>query len=176
MIVRESVHGYGQDELMETAASAYETGLPSPSRFANPFPYFRHSDTAFPITMRIRWIKLISGAIAAEVLAILILVLLVAIFGPRDQAQAQAYAEKLGVWVGPLAGIVLSFLGALWVSRGLTSGHLLHGTLFGFFYTLVDVALIVAAQAPFMWLFVASEGGKLLAGIAGGMVAARSRT
>ena len=71
--------------------------------------------------MKIRWIKLIAGAIAAEVLAILILILLVAIFGPRDQAQAQVYAEKLGVWVGPLAGIVLSFLGALWVSRGLAS-------------------------------------------------------
>lgn len=126
--------------------------------------------------MKIRWIKLIAGAIAAEVLAILILILLVAIFGPRDQAQAQAYAEKLGQWVGPLAGVVLSFLGALWVSRGLASGRLLHGFLFGLIYALVDVALLVAMQAPFMWLFVASDGGKLLAGIAGGLLAARSQT
>ena len=103
----------------------------------------------------------------------MILVLIVAIFGPRDQAQAQAYAEKHGQWVGPLAGVALSFVGALWVSRGLTSGHLLHGTLFGAIYALIDAALIVAAQAPFMWLFVASDGGKLLAGIAGGLVAAR---
>ena len=115
---------------------------------------------------------MIAGAIAAEVLAILILVLIVAVFGPRNQEQAQAYAEKMGQWVGPLAGVVLSFLGALWVSRGLTSGHLLHGTLFGAIYALIDAALIVAAQAPFMWLFVASDGGKLLAGIAGGFVAA----
>ena len=122
--------------------------------------------------MKIRWIKLIAGPIAAEILAILILVALVAIFGPRDQAQAQAYAEKLGQWVGPLAGIVLSFLGALWVSRGLTSGHLLHGTLFGLLYAILDAAIIVAAQAPFAWIFVASDGGKLLAGIAGGWVAA----
>ena len=120
--------------------------------------------------MKIRWIRLIAGAITAEVLAILILVLLVAIFGPRDQAQAQAYAEKLGVWVGPLAGVVLSFLGALWVSRGLTDGRLLHGCLFGLIYALVDVALLVAMQAPFMWLFVASDGGKLLAGAVGGLL------
>jgi hypothetical protein len=126
--------------------------------------------------MKIRWIRLILGAIAAEVLAILVLIAVVAIFGPRDQAQAQAYAEKMGQWVGPLAGIVLSFLGALWVSRGLTGGHLLHGFLFGLIYALVDVALLVAMQAPFMWLFVASDGGKLLAGIVGGLVAARSRT
>jgi hypothetical protein len=125
--------------------------------------------------MKIRWIRLIAGAIAAEVLAILILILLVAIFGPRDQAQAQAYAQKLGPWVGPLAGVVLSFLGALWVSRGLTDGRLLHGFLFGLIYALVDVALLVAGKAPFMWLFVASDGGKLLAGVAGGLVAARRR-
>lgn len=116
---------------------------------------------------------MVATAIAAEVTAILILVCLVAIFGPNDYGQAQVYAEKLGAWVGPLAGVALSFVGALWVSRGLTSGHLLHGTLFGAIYALIDVALIVAAQAPFAWLFVASDAGKLLAGIAGGLVAAR---
>jgi hypothetical protein len=121
--------------------------------------------------MKIRWIRMIVGAIAAEVLAILILICIVAIFGPRNQAQAQAYAEKMGQWVGPLAGVVLSFLGALWVNRGLPSGHLLHGFLFGLIYALVDVALLLAMQAPFMWLFVASDGGKLLAGIVGGWVA-----
>jgi hypothetical protein len=124
--------------------------------------------------MKIRWIKLILGAIAAEILAILVLIAIVAIFGPRDQAQAQAYAEKMGQWVGPLAGVVIGFLGALWVSRGLTGGHLLHGFLFGLIYALVDVALLVAMQAPFIWLFVASDGGKLLAGIVGGLVAAKS--
>jgi hypothetical protein len=122
--------------------------------------------------MKIRWIKLIAGAIAAEMLAILILVCLVAIFGPNDYGQAQAFAEKLGAWVGPLAGVILSFLGALWVCRGLTSGDLQHGFLFGLLYALLDAAIIVAAQAPFAWLFVASDGGKVLAGIAGGLVAA----
>jgi hypothetical protein len=126
--------------------------------------------------MKIRWIRLVAGAIAAEVIAILILICIVAIFGPKDYGQAQAFAEKLGVWVGPLAGVVLSFLGALWVSRGLPSGHLLHGSLFGLLYAMLDAAIIVAMQAPFAWLFVASDGGKLLAGIAGGLLAARSRT
>jgi hypothetical protein len=74
--------------------------------------------------------------------------------------------------VGPLAGLALSFLGALWVSRGLDSGRLLHGFLFGLVYALVDVALLVVAQAPFAWLFVASDGGKVLAGLAGGVLAA----
>lgn len=146
--------------------------LPSTLRFANPFIGARHPQRPTLTTMKIRWIRLVLGPIAAEVLAILILICLVAIFGPRDQAQAQAYAEKLGAWVGPLAGVVLSFLGALWVSRGLTTGHLLHGFLFGLIYATLDAAIIIAAQAPFAWLFVASDAGKLLAGIAGGLVAA----
>lgn len=120
--------------------------------------------------MKIRWVKLVAGAVACEVLAILILVLFVAIFGPRDQAQAEAYAQKHGQWVGPLAGVVLSFLGALWMSRGLAAGRLLHGFLFGLVYAVVDAALLVAMQAPFMWLFVASDAGKVLAGVAGGAV------
>lgn len=118
---------------------------------------------------------MVVGAIAAEVTAILILICLVAIFGPNEAVQAQAFAENLGAWVGPLAGVVLSFVVALWVCRGLTSGHLLHGTLFGLLYAILDVAIIVAMQAPFAWLFVASDAGKLLAGIAGGLVAARRR-
>jgi hypothetical protein len=127
--------------------------------------------------MKIRWIRLIVTAIAAEATAILLLVLIVAIFGPKtNQAEAEAYAQKLGPWVGPLAGVVLSFLGALWVSRGLAGRHLLHGTLFGAIYALLDGALIVAAQAPFAWLFVASDAGKFLAGVAGGLIAARVAT
>ena len=118
---------------------------------------------------------MIAGAIAAEVLAILILIAIVAIFGPRNQADAEAYAQKLGLWVGPLAGVVLSFVGALWVSRGLPGGHLLHGFLFGLIYAMIDAALIFASKAPFMWLFVISDVGKFLAGIIGGLVAARRR-
>src|SRR6185503_16775192 len=73
--------------------------------------------------VRIRWIKLIVGAVAAEIGAILILVCLVAVFGPHEAKADQVYAEKLGVWVGPLAGALLGFLGALWVARPLEKGH-----------------------------------------------------
>lgn len=123
--------------------------------------------------MKIRWIKLIGGAIAAEVAAILVLVCLVAIFGPREASQAQVYAEKLGWWVGPIAGTILSFIGAFWVARQLASGQLVHGSLFGLLYSLIDVALIIAMQPPFEWVFVVSTAGKLIAGASGGLVAAR---
>lgn len=123
--------------------------------------------------MKIHWIKLAVGAVAAEAGAILALVLVVAIFGPNQAAAAQAYAEKMGPWVGPIAGAALSFLGAFWIARPLPHGQLVHGVLFGLFVALVDVALLVTMQAPFEWLFVLSDAGKIAAGIAGGMAAER---
>ena len=125
--------------------------------------------------MRIRWIKLIIGAVAAEIGAILILVCLVAIFGPHEAKAAQVYAEKLGPWVGPWAGALLGFLGSFWIARPLEKDHLLHGSLFGCLHALIDIALLVAMRAPFEWLFAISDAGKIVAAIAGGICAARVR-
>ncbi len=125
--------------------------------------------------MRIRWINLIAGAGAAEIGAILILVCLVAVFGPQEAKAAQAYAEKLGPWVGPLAGALLGFIGAFWIARPLEKDQLLHGALFGCFHALIDIALLVAMRAPFEWLFAASDAGKIVAALAGGAWAARLR-
>jgi hypothetical protein len=125
--------------------------------------------------VKIGWIKLVVGAVAAEIGAILILVCLVAIFGPKEANAAQAYAEKLGRWVGPLAGAALSFSGALWVGRTLAGGRLFHGVLFGSFMALIDTLLLVAMQPPFEWIFVASNAGKVFAATLGGLVSARLR-
>ncbi|MEO5722298.1 MAG: hypothetical protein ABIR71_12620 [Chthoniobacterales bacterium] len=89
--------------------------------------------------------------------------------------EAQAYAEKLGRWVGPIGGAVFSFIGAFWIGRSVAGGRLAQGTLFGILVALVHVALLVAMQAPFQWLFVRSDAGKVAAGIAGGWCASRSR-
>ncbi len=123
--------------------------------------------------MKIRWIKIILGAIAAEAAAVVILICFVAIFGPSTTSEASAFAEKHGYWLGPVAGVVFSFLGALWVSRRLVAGQLLHGTLFGLVYAAFDVAILVAMRAAFDWIFVISDGGKLIAGIMGGFLAAK---
>lgn len=125
--------------------------------------------------MRIRWIKLILGAMMAEIGAILVLVCVVAIFGPQEAKAAQAYAEKMGPWVGPWAGALLGFLGAFWVARPLEKGQLLHGALFGCFHALIDIALLVAMRAPFEWILAFSDAGKIVAAIAGGACAARLR-
>lgn len=103
--------------------------------------------------------------------AILALFIVVAIFGPRDAAAAQAYAEKMGRWVGPLAGMVLCFFGGWIVARKATGSELLHGLLFGTLTALIDVALLIAMHAHFEPLFVVSDLAKVVAASAGGVCA-----
>ena len=104
---------------------------------------------------------------------ILILIVLVATFGPSEPASAQAFAERLGRWVGPVGGALCSFLAAFCVARPLTSGNKTNGVAVGFFLAVVDVVLLVASHAPFQWLFVGSNLGKILAGYIGGVASSR---
>jgi hypothetical protein len=104
---------------------------------------------------------------------ILILIALVTTFGPSDPASAQAFAERLGRWVGPIGGALYSFLAAFCVARPLTSGRKTNCVAAGVFLAVLDVVLLVASHAPFQWLFVVSNLGKILAGYIGGVATFR---
>ena len=121
------------------------------------------------------WVRLVLGAVGVEITSILILVVFVAIFGPREIVAAQAFAEKSGVWVGPIAGALLSLTGAFLIARRLSASRVLHGALFGVCVVFVDVAILLAMRAPFAWILLVSNVAKLIAGYLGGVWAARSR-
>ncbi|MFN2508851.1 MAG: hypothetical protein ABR589_08775 [Chthoniobacterales bacterium] len=123
--------------------------------------------------MRIAWVRLILAAIAAEACAILILVAAVALFGPGEPNAAQLFAERLGRFVGPIAGTLLGLAGGYLIARRLNSGQLLHGALFGVVFAATDVVLLLAAQAAFEWLFVASNATRIVSGTLGGMLATK---
>lgn len=119
------------------------------------------------------WLRLPLGALIAEALPIVLLVALVAIFGPGTAEGDQAFATRLGAWVGPLGGALATFLVATWVVRPLTRSHISRGTLLGVLVALLDVTIIAAAGSPFQWLFVGSAAGRLLAGAMGGYLGGR---
>lgn len=110
-------------------------------------------------------------AVAIESTAVLALVLIVALLGPTDPAEAQAYAERLGYWVGPIAGFTLCVGGGWLAARRLTEGHVSRGLLLGTMVATIDVAILVAGGAAFQLIFVISNSGKLIAGALGGLVA-----
>ncbi len=84
--------------------------------------------------MRIPVWRIVLLGFAVEVLAVATLVILVAIFGPRDRALVQAYAEHLGLWVGLIASAVLCFL-----LRGGAADRLLNGFLIGVVAVVIDL-------------------------------------
>ena len=121
--------------------------------------------------MRLRWLRCLVAAVLAEIAAIITLVLIVAVVGPRDPAAAQAYAEGLGRFIGPLAGALFGILGGYFVARPLTERHLLHGAFFGVLFAMIDLALLAFSRAPFESLFVISNIGRVIGGVLGARLA-----
>ena len=121
--------------------------------------------------MRARIGRTVIAALVIEALAIALLFVLVALFGPNDGAAAQAYAERLGQWVGPISGAVLCLLGGWWLTRSLSSGHIVNGLALGAVVAVIDIALLVLSGAAFQIVFVVSNGARLVAGALGGWIA-----
>jgi len=113
-------------------------------------------------------------AVLIEALAVFVLILVVALFGPADPGAAQAYAERLGYWVRPIAGFALCLGGGWLVARQLTSGHVARGLLLGTLVAGIDVAIIVASGSGFRLIFALSNLGRLVAGSLGGLVAKKT--
>lgn len=121
-----------------------------------------------------RWGRLVLGIVGAEAIPILLLVALVAVFGPSDAAAASAYAEREGRWFGPLAGFLATLGAAFLVSRGVAGAERRHGVCVGIGAALLDVSLLLASRPAFDWVFVLSNVGRVLAGAIGGVLAQRA--
>ncbi len=115
--------------------------------------------------------RVVLAAIVAEAVPIVLLILLVAVLGPREPAGAEKYAARLGQWVGPIGGAVMCFIAARWVARKAERLRVTHGALVGAGAALLDIALLVGSGAAFEWLFVVSNAGRVIAGAGGGLAA-----
>ena len=123
--------------------------------------------------MSIKAGRILVVAVAVEALAIIGLVIVVALLGPLDPDAARAYAQETGYWFGPSAGFVLCIAGGWFVARRLTEGQILNGLVLGAAVAAIDVALIIASGAPFQFIFVVSNVGRIVAGTIGGWIASR---
>jgi hypothetical protein len=121
--------------------------------------------------MRVKIGRTIIAAVVIEAITIALLFVLVALFGPNDAAAAQAYAERLGQWVGPIGGAVFCFLGGWWLTRNLSSGQVLNALILGAVVALIDIALLILSTAPYRIVFVVSNCGRLAAAAVGGWLA-----
>lgn len=108
----------------------------------------------------IRWLRVLIGGFLAEV-SVIVLVIPVAL----------AYGQHALLYVAPAASLVMCFLFALWVGRGVDSRFVLHGTLVGVVATLLYVGLTLARPEPIPYLI--AHVLKILGGAAGGFLSSR---
>ena len=127
-----------------------------------------------PGTDGIRIGRIAMATIAGELTPILLLIVVVLIHETRgvDAQTRQAFAERAGMWVGPIAGAIATLGFGFLAARG-TDRPQLHGILVGLGVALLDAIIIFASGSKFIPLFAVSWTGKILAGVAAGFLAAR---
>jgi hypothetical protein len=112
--------------------------------------------------------------IVSELAPILLLVVVVLIYEIQgvDAQTRQAFAERVGRWLGPIAGAIFTFVFGFRAVRTLER-PLLNGTLIGVAVGILDAVLTLATGAEFIPLFAASWAGRVVAGASAGLLAAR---
>lgn len=123
--------------------------------------------------MTLKWGRILIATVVAEIVPLAVLVAIVAATIPPDVEDQTAYAAGIGQWVGPAVGSLMAFLGGFWVGRPLTRGQALNGAMVGILLAVIDLVSLVALAAPFAWIFVISNGAKIICATLGGLAAAR---
>lgn len=120
----------------------------------------------------VNWRRVTAAVLLGEMVPIAVLVAIVALFGPRDPVGAGEFAQRAGVWVGPLAGATVVLLLSAWAGRA-SSRPTRQGAMIGFMVAFLDLGILAATGAPFAAVFVVSNVGKVVAGTLGGWLSGR---
>lgn len=124
--------------------------------------------------MRVRIGRVVVAVVIAEILGVAILAALVAVFGPPGFKAAQPFAERLGMWVGPISGFVLCTLGGWWVAKAVPrTDKVLNGFATGLTAAILDVAIAAALGSILSLLLLLSNAGRIVGGGIGGWLASR---
>ena len=115
------------------------------------------------------WGRLIAAVVVGELVPILLLVGVVAIWGPSDASEADLFARRLGAWIGPMAG-ALTIFAVSWWAGSKSARPVLQGALIGLILAVLDVTILVAAGESFAWVFVLSNAAKVASGALGGWI------
>jgi hypothetical protein len=111
-------------------------------------------------TLRIHWLRALIGGFLAEAAVFVIVIPILLTAGQRPL-----------LYVAPVASLLMCFLFAIWVGRGVQSHFVLHGILVGVVATLIYVALTRAKPEPSAYIL--AHVLKIVGGAVGGFVAAR---
>jgi hypothetical protein len=126
-------------------------------------------------------LRLAAAIVASEVVPVLVLVVIVFVYGLASggpRSANDAFAQRAGLWVGPIAGALATGAFAHWAAR-VAARPLMSGTIVGVGSAALDLAILLAilaaSGAPFRPLFAVFALGRAVAGVIGGAADARGR-
>jgi hypothetical protein len=111
---------------------------------------------------RIHWLRALIGGFFAEAAVFVVVIPILLTAGQRPL-----------LYVAPVASLLMCFVFAIWVGRGVQSHFVLHGILVGAVATLIYVALTRAKPEPSAYIL--AHVLKIVGGAVGGFVAARKK-
>jgi hypothetical protein len=120
--------------------------------------------------MKLRFGSIAIAAILAEILGIFSVVLLVVMFRPADETQIRAFAELLGLVIGPPSGVLFCLVGGYWVARRARTSYRAHGLATGATAAILYIFIGMVSGAPFSWI-VTSSVARIVGGAVGGLFA-----
>ncbi|HUB78117.1 MAG TPA: hypothetical protein VMB03_04925 [Bryobacteraceae bacterium] len=123
----------------------------------------------------IRWGRVLVAAALSELAVIAVLMAVTGVYALASHkstaAGLQEFGQRAGYYVAPAASGLAVFLGALWVTRGLTAKFLLNGTLVGVAATILTVGMIVSARPEDRFMYIVSFAIRIAAGYLAGLTA-----
>jgi hypothetical protein len=126
------------------------------------------------MSLRVR--RLVIAVPLAELIPVAMLTVLLPILLPSGGGTLVYQimeAQRLALWVGPVAGFTVCALGAWWVSRGTSTDATRNGLTLGIAVAAFDLTLLAVSGAPLGTLMVVSALGRIVGGYVGGWWAGR---
>jgi hypothetical protein len=127
---------------------------------------------------RLRVGRILAFGVVAEVAVILLIIVTLTLHSRvfaagQPQEVLDAFAERAPAVIGPVAGILFTFIAALYCTRPLEVRHRTHGVLVGVVTTLLTLPDMIMATTAMRPLYLAAMMLKLIAGLAGGAYSER---
>jgi hypothetical protein len=135
------------------------------------------TNVALEQPVRLRVVLSIAAGLLAEVFTIAVVAIVFfghrLIVGAETPQQTQAFMMRAGSIVGPLFGVIFTFVMARWVVRKAKGRYLAHGLLVGLGAVVIHVITTIGAPGGYGMIHAIADLLKLIAGAAAGMMAGR---
>jgi len=135
------------------------------------------TNVALEQPVRLRVVLAIAAGLLAEIFTIAVVAIVFfghrLIGGAETPEQTQAFMMRAGSIVGPLFGVIFTFVMALWVVRKAKGRYMAHGLLVGVAAAAIHVITTIGAPGGYGMIHAIADILKLCAGAAAAMVATR---